>query len=377
MDKPIKIAVITPGRSHLLDMSKQFLRYGASVKFYTIVPKSRCEKFGLPAKNVVSFFYVCAPLMFLFRKVKFPFDINRYIYYIICRLTDILSALFLKDCDILISISGCSLIAARKAQKKYGALFFCDRGAKHIIEQDKILKNIPNAKQVFKKDIPIELKQYDLADRIILPSTHTYESFIQHGFSPNRLFVNPYGVSLDMFSPINTAIPIYDVIFVGNLSKQKGGDLLIEVCSELKLKTLHVGSLSDVKIPQNELFVHVDPVNQTELNEYYSKAKILALPSRQDGFGLVLFQAMACGLPLVYSHNTGGPDLRALIDNKDFLIEAKSESITDLKLAFLQALDLASAQNKLNRNYLTDADKKRISWDGYGNRYWNFIQTCL
>lgn len=76
----MKIAVITPGRSHLLDMSVQFIKQGHEVEFYTMVPKSRCEKFGLNRRNVVSFFYVCAPLMFLFRKIKFPFDGNRFIY---------------------------------------------------------------------------------------------------------------------------------------------------------------------------------------------------------------------------------------------------------------------------------------------------------
>lgn len=373
MDKPIKIAVITPGRSHLLDMAKQFKRNGAEIIFYTAVSKSRCERFGLPKKNVVSFFYICAPLMFIFRYIKLPFDINRYIYYLVCRIVDILSAVCLKKCDILISISGCSLIAAQKAKRKYGALFFCDRGAKHILDQDEILKKIPNGRQVFHRDIPIELKQYEFADQIILPSTHTYESFLSHGFSKDKLFVNPYGVSLEMFHPTTNTTPSFDVIFVGNLSLQKGGDLLIESCRELGVSLLHVGSLSDVEFPKERLFMHVDPVNQAKLNEYYCKAKILALPSRQDGFGLVLFQAMACGLPLVYSHNTGGPDLRNLIQNKQYLVETGSNSVEDLKTALIHAIRLASKQNIFDRNYLTDTDKNTISWDGYGTRYWNFI----
>lgn len=374
MDRKIKIAVITPGRSHLLDMSKQFLNKGAEVTFYTVVPKSRCNDFGLPSKNVVSFFYICAPLMFIFRKIKLPFDLNRYIYYVVCRIVDILSALFLRKCDILISISGCSVIAARKAKLKFGAMFFCDRGAKHIIEQDKILQNIPQGKQVFRKDISIELKQYELADKIILPSTHTLESFLKHGFSKDKLFINPYGVSLDMFYPI-AAVPSYDVIFVGNLSFQKGGDIIIEACKNLGLRMLHVGNLSDVEFPKNNLFKHVDSVNQSELTYFYCKAKILALPSRQDGFGLVLFQAMACGLPLVFTHDTGGPDLRNLIENKQYLIESKSNTVKDLEMALDKALRLADTQDFSHRIYLTDIDKETISWNGYGKRYWDFITS--
>ena len=371
----MKIAVITPGRSHLLDMSKQFLNNGIDVDFYTVVPKSRCESFGLPRNNVISFFYILAPLMFLFRTFKFPKDINRYIYYLVCRMVDLLSSLYLKPCDIIISISGCSTIAVKKAKKKYGALFFCDRGAKHILEQDKILKTVPNCKQVFKKDIQIELTQYEMADRIILPSTHTYESFIAYGFEPNKLFINPYGVSLEMFYPIKEITPKYDIIFVGNWSMQKGVDLLSEAIINLKITLLHVGNISDATFPKRKEFTHIAPVDQKELVSYYNQARILVLPSRQDGFGLVLFQAMACGLPLVYTHNTGGPDLKRLISEKDYLIESKSEKVEDIMNAISKALNVYVKKDR--RLYLTEEDKHKISWEGYGERYIDYIrQLC-
>lgn len=373
-----KIAVITPGRSHLLDMSKEFIKQGINVTFYTAVPKSRCEKFGLKKDNVISFFWICAPFMFIFRRFKLPFDLNRYIYYIVCRLIDVLSSIFLKKCDIVISISGCSLIAARKAKKKYGALFFCDRGAKHILEQNEILNTIPEGRKVFKKDIPIELKQYQLADYIILPSTHTYESFVKRGVCEKKLFINPYGVSMDMFFPIPMSHRAYDIVFVGNLSLQKGGDLVIRACEELNLKFLHVGNLSDVSFPKNNLFKHIDSVDQSQLNKYYNEAKILCLPSRQDGFGLVLFQAMACGLPLVYSHNTGGPDLRNMIENKKYLIEMEELNVDSLKKALSAALDLYKKGNTdFITPYLTKSDKETISWNGYGKRYKNFLDSLL
>lgn len=151
MDRKIKIAVITPGRSHLLDMSKQFLNKGAEVTFYTVVPKSRCNDFGLPSKNVISFFYICAPLMFIFKKIKLPFDLNRYIYYVVCRIVDILSALFLKKCDILISISGCSVIAARKAKQKFGAMFFVIEAQSILLNKIKFYKIFPKASKYLER----------------------------------------------------------------------------------------------------------------------------------------------------------------------------------------------------------------------------------
>lgn len=368
----MKIAVITPGRSHLLDMSVQFIKQGHEVVFYTMVSKSRCEKFGLNRRNIVSFFYVCAPLMFLFRKFKFPFDGNRFIYYLVCRIVDHLSSLYIKQCDIAITISGCSVKAIKKAKQKYGAFIICDRGAKHIIVQDYILKKIPSAQQVYRKDIPIELRQYEMADMIALPSLHTLESFISQGLDKNKLFVNPYGVNIDLFHPVSNITPKYDVIFVGNWSYQKGCDLLTEACERGRFTLLHVGNIIDCQFPQNANSTHIDAVSQLELVDYYAEAKVLVLPSRQDGFGLVLFQAMACGLPLVYSHETGGPDLRNLITKKEFLFEMKEYTVDSLVEALDQAVN--TSKSLVNqRNYLTEKDKQQISWEAYGKRYNSFL----
>lgn len=103
----------------------------------------------------------------------------------------------------------------------------------------------------------------------------------------------------------------FDVIIVGIWTLRKGVDLLVNACKNKNLSLLHVGPLSsDYPFPNNANFKHIDPVNEKSLSYYYSMAKVFCLPSREDGFGLVLFQAMACGLPLVYSHDTGGPDLK-------------------------------------------------------------------
>ena len=370
----MKIAVITPGRSHLLDMSIQLINNGHEVTFYTMVSKSRCEKFGLNRKNVVSFFYVCAPLMFLFRKFNFPFDGNRLIYFLVCRIVDYLSYLFLKKCDVVITISGCSLKAIKKAKRKHGAHIICDRGAKHIIVQDAILRKIPTAKQVYHRDIPIELQQYEMADVIALPSEHVFESFVSQGIDKNKLFVNPYGVNINLFHPIHNTQPEFDVIFVGNWSYQKGCDLLAEACVRGRFTLLHVGNIIDCPFPQNTDFTHRAAVSQLDLIDYYAKAKVLALPSRQDGFGLVLFQAMACGLPLVYSHETGGPDLRNLITNKEFLFEMKEYTVDSLVNELRHAIATSKTLTG-QRNYLTEEDKRQISWTAYGKRYNHFLMS--
>ncbi len=376
----MKIAVVTPGRAHLLDMAIQLLNNGHDVKLYTMVSKKRCESFGFPAERVISFFALCAPLMLIFRKVKLPGDYNRHLYYYIVRLVDKLSSIFLDKCDLLIGISGCAIISAKKAQDKYGAQFFCDRGCRHILSQDEILKAIPTAEQVYTKDIKNELEQYRIADKIILPSQHTQESFEEKGFVSDKLFVNPYGVNISMFRPTILSQDSFDIIFVGNWSYQKGVDILVEACRKGGFSLLHVGAIADCPFPANESsqFCHVEPVNQPELTKYYSKAKVLCLPSRQDGFGLVLFQAMACGLPLVYSHTTGGPDLKRLVNNSDYLFETPLETADSVRETLQKALQKARQQTVGKpRKYLPDESLANISWEAYGKRYNDFLQQQM
>lgn len=103
-------------------------------------------------------------------------------------------------------------------------------------------------------------------------------------------------------------------------------------------------------------------------------AKVFCLPSREDGFGLVLFQAMACGLPLVYSHDTGGPDLKKLVDDHEFLFEMPEYTVDSLSDTLLKALKKAEQQPRNSiRNYLTPNAVSNISWQAYGQRYNEFL----
>ena len=67
----MKIAVVSPGRSHLLDMSIMHIKNGHDVTFYTMVSKKRCKQFGFRAERVVSFFYMCTTNVH-FPKIQTP-----------------------------------------------------------------------------------------------------------------------------------------------------------------------------------------------------------------------------------------------------------------------------------------------------------------
>jgi len=51
------------------------------------------------------------------------------------------------------------------------------------------------------------------------------------------------------------------------------------------------------------------PTPRSELYEYYNQGSVFVLPSIEEGLALVQAQAMACGLPIIATTNTGAEDL--------------------------------------------------------------------
>lgn len=373
----MKIAIALTGRSHLLNVADSLIKCGHDVVFYTCIPKSRCKKFGLDPRRVVSFFPIWGWL-FIYRKIKKPGIRNR-ILSVLDYLVDLSVSLVLKKCDVFIGASTVTVRSARAARRRYRAVVICDCGTKHVITQNSILLGLPNAQKIYKTSIERELINYEQADYITVPSEHAFRSFVEQGVDKAKLFINPYGVNLSLFGPTVKPAPgdSYDVLFVGAWRYIKGVDLLVSVCEEMNLTLLHVGSIfENCPFPESDRFTHIDAVDETKLIDYYAQAKIFVLPSRAEGLALVSAQAIIAGLPIVYSKDTGGSDLKKLLaPEKDFMFEMDSFSPEALKACIDRAMVAYRNQpeDTLRQN-VTEEQIQRLSWDRYGRQYDNFFK---
>lgn len=365
----MKINILSPGRFYVCDLARELDKQGHDVKFYSYVPTKRAMKFGLPkkcSKSVLGFVLPFIALNRLFPKIK-------WIKMVRTIVQDYITAFYMRKCDVLIAMSGSFVYAVEKA-KKQGAIIILERGSKHILEQRRILESIPSlqgTKPVPDINVKRELEGYVLADYISIAFQHVKESFLLHNYPEEKLFINPYGVDLKMFYPALDTVKEYDVIMVGGWSYRKGCDLIIEALRDTQLKFLHVGGLVDMEFPKIKNFTHVDSVDETSLIRYYNKAKVFILPSREDGFGMVLSQAVACGLPVVCTKDTGGEDLRNYLSDKKWITVITPTNAIELRRGIEEALNLC---NELpgNYNYAGDA-KKELTWEAYGKRYSEFL----
>jgi glycosyltransferase involved in cell wall biosynthesis len=276
----------------------------------------------------------------------------------------------MQRCDVFIFMSGIYLEAARAARRRFGARLWLERGSQHILAQDEILAKLPGERPSA-VTIQRELAGYATADRIVIASAHVQESFRRDPAAYRKLFRNSYGVNTTMFAQGQSKAPDCPInfLYAGSWSLRKGCDVLTESIRQVSgIRLTHVGSVGDCPLPEDrERFSHIDSVPQWKLRDLYTAADAFVLPSREDGFGMVLSQALATGLPIIGTDRTGAPDLA--------LTPALSERITVVRPGDSEALGaaMASLRDRLNSagafSPLSDADRDALSWAAYGRRY--------
>lgn len=372
--KSIKINILTEGRFHMLDLARELNQQGFDVKLYSFVPTKRAVKFGLPVDCSESFVVWLAPFLLLDKEI---FAKQDWSHRLRIRAQDFIVEHKMRKCDLLISLSGSYIKAVDKA-KKAGSVIIIERGSKHILEQDRIMKEISTISGNTQTLVPRfnlerELRSYNMADYISIASNHVRESFVKHGFTDDKLFQNPYGTDLSMFKPDVNVKKEYDVIMVGGWSLRKGCDLLTEALKETNLKFLHIGGIVDLPFPQLPNFTHMDSVNQWELEKYYNKAKVAVLASHEEGLAMVQGQEIACGLPLVCTKDTGGEDIAKITGSEKWVVVIPETTVKEIHAGIQKALELYKEIPA--DGVILGAKKQNLSWTAYGERYAEFIDS--
>ena len=371
--KLIKINIISIGRRHLLDTARELNNQGYDIKFYSYVNNAFAKNYGLPKQCNKSLFYYLLPILVL----------NRFIFKgrldnIQHSIQDYITSILIRKCDISI-VNSFSFSRTINTIKHRDGKLIIDHGTSHtsflkdII--DKNCKNYSHCNLISDKYVKKMDRTLKTGDYIILGSEFTKRTFIDKGYKDNCLFVNQYGVNLKDFHFIKNINRPFDIIMVGNWSYMKGCNILTEAINKLKLKFLHVGSISDCPFPKNNLlFTHIGSVSEKKLINYYSQAKIFVMPSIQEGFGMVYCQAAACGLPIICTNNTGGPDIRQkLLDkNKKRIQIINSNNTKELCQSILFLLNIIKKEGYID--YFSNCNSY-FSLDGYGKRYNNFIES--
>ncbi len=163
------------------------------------------------------------------------------------------------------------------------------------------------------------LKEYELAGRIHVSSRYTLESFLAAGVAPERLSTFP-------LTPDPRYTPAvrgpegerFEIVYVGSLAVHKGVPLLIDALTKLPYGDIRLTLVGGWGTRGMRVYMQralaADPrivVSPGDPLPHLARADLLVHPAYEDGFAYAPAEALACGVPVIVSEDTGMKELIA------------------------------------------------------------------
>ena len=228
--------------------------------------------------------------------------------------------------DVFVGLSSFSLPAIETARRRGAKITVVDHGSLHervesrlVREEREMLGLAPANSWPYDWVIESEDAEFAAADIVTVLSHVAKRSLVAEGVPAHKILVNQCGVAVERFQPGRKADDVFRVVQCGAVTPRKGIHYLVAALSALNLPRAElwlVGAVADA--PYAERLVGdargvqltlKGALPEAELARIYPQCSVAVLASVADGFGLVVPQAMACGLPVVVSDNVGAADL--------------------------------------------------------------------
>ncbi|MFT3908089.1 MAG: glycosyltransferase family 4 protein [Ferruginibacter sp.] len=397
----MKVLLAHPGTQHSFHLAKQLEKAGLLYRFYTglaisnnsfkarlvdLLPPIISKKVrnriidGIPPDKIRTLPLLEYQIIRDMRNAANPEDV---IYKRNLKFQQSIPDSAIKESDVVIGFDTSSWILAERS-KAFGKLFILDVSIGHPASKEKIYKELSVAYPEWKEQmapkrrafIALEGREMELADLVIVPSGFVKHTLEENGIPSDKIKLNPFGTITDQFKFTPGKKITRDEIvflFMGSLSSRKGLPFLLEAWNEMnipkaKLIIAGYGKIPDgIKLPGN--IINKGVIAKDERQALFDSANVFLFPSFFEGLAQVQIEAMACGLPVVGTTNSGAIELVNEGVN-GFTIEAGNKM--QLKKAIQFFLD---HPEKIEEMAIAARKKiEEFSWDDYGGRWREILE---
>lgn len=309
----MKVIISVPGRFHIFKLAGALEKEGYLKKIITGNPIFIMKNAGVSEDKIYSI-----PIQFIgYLKGKYKF-LNFFIPYSFEAVTfDYIASKYVKGAEIFHGFPNWMLKSGIEA-KKSGILVVGEGSSTHILHREKTLSEEYRKLNIkFKSHDTLEIKrqidEYKICDCLFAPSELVKRSFIEYGMKEEKIIQIYYGVDEIFFKKIERKKK-NEIIIAGTIGVIKGTHILLEAYRKIKKKEgrlkLHLigffrEDMKDIIEKNRDIIDFIGPIRKNDLPEYFSTVDIFVQPSLDDGFSLIVLEAMASGLPIVVSENTG------------------------------------------------------------------------
>ena len=221
------------------------------------------------------------------------------------------------------------------------------------------------------------------------------EKLIAKGIEEEKLEVIPNGVNVDDFNlskgEIERVKEKYElnettIMFSGTVTPRKGVEYLVkaaEILKESNVLFLIVGNINLDREYANKVMEYAKLRNlkirftgfvpYEDLKALYSACDIFVLPSLEEGFGMVLTEALASGKPLIGS-NVGGIPMQIRDGWNGFLVEPANEKQLAEKIRYL--IENEEERIRMGKNSRKLAEEE-FDWKKIAGKYLEVYERII
>jgi len=387
----MRVSISVPGTWHAFHLARQLAARDALEQIYTTYPISRVDTSGVEESRVNSIKYPEAVMQLGARVPVIDSLLSAITGWespterLKGELFDRAVARKLREerTDIFVGFAGVSNRSINVANAQ-GATTIVERCSSHIRTQAQLLaeeyqRQGVNRTPISEAHIEREEEEYAAADFIVVPSTFVYQSFIEQGVPEGKVLLEPYAVDIDQFSESgadnyqftesggDNSITRY--LFAGGVGLRKGIPDLLSAWSNAGLDNAELLIAGSIKPEVSSLASKYEDDKSVrflgwcdDIQNLYRSCDAFVFPSIEEGSAYVTYEAMASGLPVITTPNSGWVGQH---EEHGLEIEIRSPGqLADALRRFHRNLNDREDWGKSARELIEDD----YTWDRYGER---------
>jgi glycosyltransferase involved in cell wall biosynthesis len=241
--------------------------------------------------------------------------------------------------------------------------------------------SITGRQSLFNRIDALKRVEYTLSDTMICLSAFAANTLLSEGIPKEKVHIANLGFDPARFQPkaAYTRFTQLQLIYVGIVTRRKGIHLLIDLMQSLQNLPVHLtvvgpwGDASDLLNSKSNYtnITYIPYLHHDALAERLRQSDVFVLPSYLDSWAAVVLEAMACGLPVITTAQTGASEVVG--DDAGFVLE--TGDVAGLQKAVMEYLDNADLVEQHGR--CAAAKVQQYHWGRYFARVQRIVENAF